>query len=102
MKKFLTRCFLFFKKYLKVKWHFTLKKNILKNDEKIFIKTVAIRSYNTTKKIKILLNIIKPNETIVLLFHSVTDDSNYLDVWVFSKDRFEKICLYIKEKNLIT
>lgn len=100
-EKFLSKVFFILQKVFKSKlaFYFLNKKNVMKKDEKFFIKTVAIRNYNTVKQIEFLLNKIKPNETVVLLFHSVTDDSKSLDDWGFAKDKFEKICLYLKEKN---
>lgn len=84
----------------KIAFYLLNKDNIMKNRKEFFIKTIAIRSYNTINQINFLLNKIKQNETAVLLFHSITNENEEIDEWGFNKIKFEKLCKMINDKNI--
>ena len=89
-------------KYIKSKLAFYLlnKENIMSsNKNNFFIKTIAIRSYNTIGQLEYLIKKIKNGQTAVLLFHSIVDSKDCIDEWGYSFNKFEKLCQFVSENK---
>lgn len=103
-EKFLKKVAFVFQKYFKSKvmFYYLNKENIINLEEdNFFIKTVAIRKYNSFNQIKYMINKVKKGQTMVLLFHSINPEKDIPDDWGYYFKDFEKICQFVANEKEI-
>lgn len=107
-------CYSFFKKIMYVLYRITKAQpffnsfnlpNIINKKDKYLIYSLVVKKYTKPSSIeKFLKKYNDQNSTIVLMFHSIVDETPN-DVWEYKKQHFEQLCSFLKNNaslNIVT
>lgn len=79
---------------------YNLNKRNLVLDDNIFLPSVSIYSYTTISEIKYFINHMPENASVVFMFHSILNQSDYgyrRDKYYWPEENFKELCGYLKE-----
>lgn len=78
------------------------KRNIIKSFNRELLTSVAITKYTTVSQIMYLLNKLKDDECVILMFHHLTKSENLKseNTWMYKEKDFYKLCECISNKNI--
>lgn len=87
------------------KLFYLLQKNNIMNINKLplILKSIAIKNFTKLDEIIEVIEKMKDDECVILMFHSILDkkDKGYgMDCWYWDKRKFEILCKYLSDKKI--